>query len=240
MSPVILHPPDGASGTVSAALHEPRAAAGSTPLLALTHGAGGNRDTPGLVSLAESLAERNLRTLRFNLPAAEAGRRRPDRPGRAIACVAAVVDWAAGEFAGPLFLGGRSFGGRMASLLLADEAAAASRRVAGLVLLAYPLKPPGKAEVPPERMEHLPRIGVPVLFVSGDRDPFAPPALLNPVVAAARAEACWIAGGDHGFRVPRAILTATRRTTADVSRETAEAVAAFIAATAPDGPTAAG
>ncbi len=231
MSRLILHPPDGASGTVSAALHEPRAAAGASPLLALTHGAGGNRDTPGLVALAESLAERNIRTLRFNLPAAEAGRRRPDRAGRAIACVASVVDWAAREFAGPLFLGGRSFGGRMASLLLADETAGTRGQVAGLVLLAYPLKPPGKAEVPPARMEHLPRVGVPTLFVSGGRDPFAPPALLNPVVAAAHAEVRWIAGGDHGFRVPKAVLAETGRTAADVVGEIAGTVAAFIAAT---------
>ena len=236
----LIRAPDGGSGTVSAALHEPRAAPNATPLLALTHGAGGNRDTPGLVSLSESLAERDIRALRFNLPAAEAGRRRPDRAGRAIACVAAVVDWAAREFRSPLFLGGRSFGGRMASLLVADGGAATRRLVAGLVLLAYPLKPPGRSEVPPDRMEHLPRIGVPTLFVSGDRDPFAPPALLNPVVAAARAEVRWIAGGDHGFRVPKAILTDTGRTAADVSRETAEAVAAFIAATAQDSPTAVG
>ena len=229
---MILHAPDGGSGTVSAALHETGTAAGATPFLALTHGAGGNRDTPGLVSLAESLAERGIRTLRFNLPAAEAGRRRPDRAGRAIACVAAVVDWAAREFEGPFFLGGRSFGGRMASLLLADETAEANRQVAGLVLLAYPLKPPGKAEVPPERMEHLPRIGVPTLFVSGDRDPFAPPALLNPVVTAARAEVSWITGGDHGFRVPKAVLTATGRTAAGVRDEIAAAVTAFVAATA--------
>ena len=240
MSPVILHLPDGGSGTVSAALHDPATAAGATPLLALTHGAGGNRDTPGLVSLAESLAERDVRTLRFNLPAAEAGRRRPDRAGRATACVAAVVDWVAREFGGPLFLGGRSFGGRMASLLLADETAGTRRQVAGLVLLAYPLKPPGKAEVPPERMEHLPRIGVPTLFVSGDRDPFAPPALLNPVVAAARAQVNWIAGGDHGFRVPRAVLAESGRTAADVVGEIAGPVAAFIAATDARGPTGVG
>ncbi|MXX86295.1 MAG: dienelactone hydrolase [Acidobacteria bacterium] len=208
-----------------------------TPLLALTHGAGGNRDTPGLVSLAESLAERNIRTLRFNLPAAEAGRRRPDRSERAIGCVAAVADWAAREFGAPLFLGGRSFGGRMASLLLADPDTGTRRRVAGLVLLAYPLKPPGKAEVPPERMEHLPRIGVPTLFVSGDRDPFAPPALLNPVVAAARAEVSWITGGDHGFRVPKAVLATTGRTAANVRDEIAGAVAGFVATTAACGPT---
>lgn len=237
---MILHAPDGGSGTVSATLHEPASAAGATPLLALTHGAGGNRDTPGLVSLAESLAERDIRTLRFNLPAAEAGRRRPDRADRAVACVAAVAGWAAGEFGGPLFLGGRSFGGRMASLLVADEGAATRPQVAGLVLLAYPLKPPGKAEVPPERMEHFPRIGVPTLFVSGDRDPFAPPGLLNPVVAAARADVRWIAGGDHGFRVPKAILAETGRTAADVRAEIAGAVAGFLAATAAPGPADAG
>lgn len=237
---MIVHVPDGGSGTVSAALHEPASAAGTTPLLALTHGAGGNRDTPGLVSLAESLAERGVRSLRFNLPAAEAGRRRPDRPGRATACVAAVVDWAAQEYGGPLFLGGRSFGGRMASLLLADETAETRGRVAGLVLLAYPLKPPGKAEIPLERMEHLPRVGVPTLFVSGGRDPFAPPALLNPVVAAARGEVRWIAGGDHGFRVPKAVLAETGRTAADVVAEIAGTVAAFVAATAARGPTGVG
>lgn len=237
---MIVQLPDGGSGTVSAALHQPASAPGTTPLLALTHGAGGNRDTPGLVSLAESLAQRNIRTLRFNLPASEAGRRRPDRADRATACVAAVADWAAREFGDPLFLGGRSFGGRMASLLLADEGAATRRLVAGLVLLAYPLKPPGKAEVPPERMEHLPRIGVPTLFVSGDRDPFAPPAMLNPVVSAARAEVCWIAGGDHGFRVPKAILADTGRTAAAVRDEIAGAVAGFIAATAAPGPAGSG
>ena len=237
---MIVHLPDGGSGTVSAALHDPAKAAGAAPLLALTHGAGGNRDTPGLVSLAESLAARDIRTLRFNLPAAEAGRRRPDRADRATACVAAVVDRAAREFGGPLFLGGRSFGGRMTSLLVADESAATRRLLAGLVLLAYPLKPPGKAEVPPERMEHLPRIGVPTLFVSGDRDPFAPPALLNPVVAAAGAEVCWIAGGDHGFRVPKAVLANTGRTAAHVRDEIAGAVAAFVAATAARGPTGVG
>ncbi|MDE2883122.1 MAG: dienelactone hydrolase [Acidobacteriota bacterium] len=237
---MILHLPDGDSGTVSAALHDPATAAGATPLLALTHGAGGNRDTPGLVSLAESLAERDIRTLRFNLPAAEAARRRPDRADRAIACIAAVADWAARKFGGPLFLGGRSFGGRMASLLLADGTAETRGQVAGLVLLAYPLKPPGKAEIPPDRMEHLPRVGVPTLFVSGGRDPFAPPALLNPVVAAARGEVSWIAGGDHGFRVPKAVLAETGRTAADVVAEIAGTVAAFVAATAARGPTGVG
>ena len=229
---MIRDAPDGRGGSVSVAAHDPAGASPVAPAVLLTHGAGGNRDTPGLVSLAQSLAVRGIRALRFNLPAAEAGKRRPDRADRAIACVAAVVGWAAGEYPGPLFLGGRSFGGRMASLLLADQTAEASRQLAGLVLVAYPLKPPGKTEVPPERMEHLGCIGIPTLFVSGDRDPFAPAELLNPIAAAAGAEMCWIAGSDHGLRVPRALLAASGRTAADVREEIAGAVAAFIAATA--------
>ncbi len=229
---MIRDAPDGKGGSVSVAAHDPAGTSPVAPAVLLTHGAGGNRDTPGLVSLAQSLAVRGIRALRFNLPAAEAGKRRPDRADRAIACVAAVVGWAAGEYPGPLFLGGRSFGGRMASLLLADPAAEARSLVTGAVLLAYPLKPPGKREVPAERMEHLGRIGLPMLFVSGSRDPFAPPELFDPIIAACGAEACWIVGADHGFRVPKPILTATERSAADVRDEIAGAVAAFIAATA--------
>ena len=233
-SPQILDAPDGRSGTVSVAVHDPADSAALASLL-LTHGAGGNRDTPGLIALAEGLAARNIRTLRFNLPAAEAGRRRPDSRARATACIGAVAGWAAGGYSGPLFLGGRSFGGRMASMVLADAGADACVQVAGAVLLAYPLKPPGKTEVPPERMEHLDRIGIPMLFVSGGRDPFAPPELLNPVVTACRAEVFWIEGADHGFRVPKAILSSAGRTAADVRDEIAGAVAAFIASAAPAG-----
>ena len=207
----------------------------SFPTLLLTHGAGGNLDTPGLVALAQALALRGIRTVRFNLPAAEAGRKRPDRPAVAMGAIAAVLRWAVDASDGPVFLGGRSFGGRMASMLLADPVGEASRKVAGAVFLAYPLKPPGKSEVPAERVEHLDRISIPMLFVSGDRDPFAPPALLDPVAAAAGAQLAWIAGGDHGFRVPKALLAASARTAADVRDEVAGAVAAFIAANALSG-----
>ena len=231
-SSVIAHLPDGEAGTVSAAVAEPVAAGETTPNLALTHGAGGNRDTPGLVALAEDLAGRGVRTVRFNLPGAEAGRKRPDRAERAIACVAAVAGWVAERYPGPLFVGGRSFGGRMASLLLADGDSGLARSIAGAVFLAYPLKPPGKPEVPPERKEHLGRIGVPMLFVSGSRDPFAPRELLEPVVAAAGGDLCWIEGGDHGFRVAKAVLTETRRTAGEVRGEIAGAVADFITAVA--------
>ena len=216
--PETVRIPDGAGGSLTARIHPPDAASGTAaaPLLCLTHGAGGNLDTPGLVALAERLAGAGVRTLRYNLPAAEAGRRRPDRPAAAVRAMAAVAAWGEAAFPGAAhFLGGRSFGGRMTSLFLADPEARAGDRFAGGVLLAYPLKPPGKGEVPPERIAHLPRTPTPLLFVSGDRDPFAPPALLNPVVGGAaggRARVVWIAGGDHGFRVRRDRLRSEGRT----------------------------
>ncbi len=210
--------PDGGGGTLTAKVHE----AEGPDALALTHGAGGNLDTPGLVALAERLAGRGIRVVRFNLPAAEAGRKRADRPGVAVRAIGAAVS----EIGGPLFLGGRSFGGRMASMLLADPPAALRGRVLGAVLLAYPLKPPGKPAVPPERSEHLSRVEAPMLFVSGDRDPFAPPAQLGPLAAAIGAELRWIAGADHGFRVAKARLAG--RSPEAVRDEIAGAVAGFV------------
>ena len=228
----IVRLPDGAGGSLTGKITAPEAAAARrAPWLAVTHGAGGDLDTPGLVALAEDLARRGVAALRFNLPAAEAGKRRPDRPATAIRAVAAVAGWVEGRAAGaPVVLGGRSFGGRMVSLFLAGEGAAAARFAGGL-LLAYPLRPPGKPAVPPERKEHLPGIGTPLLFLSGDRDPFAPPALLDPVAADAaggRAAVRWIAGADHGFRVAKAILRAEGRTAAGVREEIADAAAAFV------------
>ena len=235
--------PDGAEGFVTGKLHEPAAGGPGqgAPLLAVTHGAGGNLDTPGLARLAEGLAGRGVRVLRFNLPAAEAGKKRPDRPERAVRAIGAAAEWAEREAGqggddGPVFLGGRSFGGRMASVFLAGS----GRRFAGGLLLAYPLRPPGKAFVPPERAAHLAGIEVPLLFVSGDRDPFAPPALFEPAVSGAaggRASLRWIVGADHGFRVPKARLAETGRTAASVDGEIADAAAEFLlgAAASADG-----
>lgn len=227
----VVRLPDGGGGSLTGRISAPEAAAArAAPWLAVTHGAGGDLDTPGLVALAGDLARRGVATLRFNLPAAEAGKRRPDRPATAIRAVAAVAGWVEGRAAGaPVVLGGRSFGGRMVSLFLA-EAGPDAARFAGGLLLAYPLRPPGKPAVPPERKAHLAGIGTPLLFLSGDRDPFAPPALLDPVAADAaggRAAVRWIAGADHGFRVAKAILRAEGRTAAGVREEIADAAAAF-------------
>ncbi len=196
--------------------HCPEAA--GAPVVALTHGAGGDKDTPGLVALGRELAEMGLRVVRFNLPAAEAGRRRPDQPSVAVRCIAAV----AGELAGPepLFLGGRSFGGRMVSEYLAGGGLAR-----GAVFLAYPLRPPGRSGIPENRVAHLARVAAPALFLSGDRDPFAPAGLLEPI-ADGRKRVRRIAGADHGFRVARAYRAG--RSAESIRQEIAGEVAGFV------------
>jgi predicted alpha/beta-hydrolase family hydrolase len=192
-------------GTVAAAWH----GEGGDTLLALTHGAGGTYETPSLVAYAEAIAARGMRVVRFNLPYVEAGKKTPGPQARDEQCwrdVAAVLQPEASR----LLLGGRSYGGRMATHVVADGVACA-----GLVLLAYPLHPPGK----PERLRsaHLERIMAPMLFLQGTRDPFADPTLLARTLAQLPgASRHRLDGGDHGHKV-------SGRTVADVAAELADA-----------------
>jgi predicted alpha/beta-hydrolase family hydrolase len=110
-------------------------------------------------------------------------------------------------------------GGRMATYLVAEGYPAA-----GLVLLAYPLHPPGKPDQ--QRKDHLPGIRVPMLFVSGTRDSFARLDLLEPVVQSAGAELHLIEGADHGFKVAKKL----GRSAAEVDAEVARTVLAFVTA----------
>ncbi len=228
LPPTNFRLPDGRSGELTARVHEPEGAGPDTPTVALTHGASGTLDTPGLVQLAGRLAGRGFRALRFNLPAAEAGRRRPDHPTTAIRAVSAVAAWTAERYPGPLFVGGRSFGGRMASLFLADLDRASMPRVAGGVFLAYPLRPPGRREVPLARTEHLARIPVPTLFVSGGRDPFAPRDFMEATVASAGGRIVWIEDADHGFRIPKRLLAASGRVAGAAADDVASAIRRFV------------
>jgi predicted alpha/beta-hydrolase family hydrolase len=164
--------------------------------LLLTPGAGSSRDHPSLVAIEEAVAP--LPVERMDFPYRLAGRRAPDR---APALVQAVVEGAArlveraGVRPNRLVLGGRSMGGRMCSMAVADGLPAA-----GLVLVSYPLHPPGKPEK--LRTEHLPRLGVPCLFVSGTRDPFATPDELTDAVAAVPGTVTleWLEGKGHDLR----------------------------------------
>lgn len=138
--------------------------------LFLTPGAGGTRDHPSLLAVEAAVAP--LPVERHDFPARRAGRKGTDRAPVAVAdVVAASAAFADRIGADPasLVLGGRSFGGRMCSV-----AVAAGLPAAGLVLISYPLHPPGKPER--LRVDHWPDVGVPCLFVSGTRDPFGTPA----------------------------------------------------------------
>ena len=179
--------------------HEPQ----GTPrgVVLLTHGAGGSRDAPLLVSYCDEWAGRGWLAVRYNLPYR---RRRPKGPpsGSAAADRAGVADAvaAARELAdGPVIAGGHSYGGRMTAMAVADDGVA----VDVLTLSSYPLHPPGKPDS--ARTEHLPRIGVPTVFVHGTADPFGS---IDELAAAAavvggRTELVEITGARHdlGSRV---------------------------------------
>lgn len=156
--------------------------------IVLFPGAGTSADHPSLVALEESLAPVPVR--RVDFPYRRAGRRAPDRAPVLLACVREEVRAFAAELGvstSRLVIGGRSMGGRMCSMAVADPED--PLRVAGLVLVSYPLHPPAK----PENMRtgHLPRVTVPTLCVSGTKDTFGTPAELKRAFRRVPAEVTW-------------------------------------------------
>ncbi len=193
-SPEVRGTLDVGGSNVSTAWIAPK---GSVATLVLAHGAGAGMDHPFMAGFSRAIAESGVSTLRFNFPYVERGKRSPD-PERVLrntwlAAFDAAVSKAGGR---AVLAGGKSLGGRIASMCVADGMPAA-----GLVFLGYPLHPPGK----PERIrdEHLYRITVPMLFVQGTKDPFATPALLAKVVRKLgdRATLAPVEGGGHSFKV---------------------------------------
>ncbi len=165
--------------------------------VALAHGAGAPMDSPFMAAMAEGLAGRGFRVARFEFPYMAAtrrdGRKRPpDRMPALLDAWRAVI--AALDPAESLAIGGKSLGGRMASLI-ADEAG-----VAALLCLGYPFHPPGRPEAP--RIDHLRAIATPTLILQGTRDPFGrrEEVAAYPLGPAVRVH--WLEDGDHGF-VPR-------------------------------------
>jgi predicted alpha/beta-hydrolase family hydrolase len=185
------------------------------------HGAGGHMGDRSMLAIRDELRSRNVATVRFDFLYRTRRSARPDPMPRLLACYAAVVERVRAEIQPrTLLLGGRSMGGRTASMLAADGA-----ECDGLLLLAYPLHPPGQ----PAKMRdaHLPAIRVPVLCVNGTRDTFCDRALMETVLArlGANWRMHWLDGADHGFHVPKS----SGRTDRDVMTETGEAVDDWIA-----------
>lgn len=172
--------------------------------LLLTPGASANRNQPALVAIEESVRPLGVAVDRVDFPYTVAGRRAPDRPAVLLSTVrdaAAALAEREGLRPGDVVLGGRSMGGRMCSMAVAEGLGAK-----GLVLVSYPLHPPGK----PDRLrtDHFPALDVPCLFVSGTRDSFATPAELEAAAGSIPGEVThvWIEGGDHGLRRKDAVV----------------------------------
>ena len=191
------------------------------PVVLLAHGAGAPATHPVHVGVCDAVARTGHPVAAFNFAYAQAGRRSPDRADRLLDCyrdVAAAVE--AALPGRPILAGGRSMGGRMASILAAE-----GHSFAGLVLLNYPLIGIRGGPDSPPRIDHWPRLNLPVLFVHGTRDRLLPQALFErhrgalpgPVTVHV------VDGADHSFVVPRS----SGRTSADVYDEVAAAVAAF-------------
>lgn len=210
---------EGPGGALSAESIEPDDA---RALLLLAHGAGAGFRHATMLAISNALAAQNIATVRFNFPFMEAGRRRVDPRPTAVAALAAAL--AAAQTRRPdlaLFLGGHSFGGRMATHAAA-EGAVATR---GVVCLSFPLHPanrPGR-----ERAAHLPQVAAPLLFLSGTRDALADRRLLQEVVTqlGSAAELHWLDDADHGYRVRKR----ERREPRGVFDEIAGRVADFVA-----------
>lgn len=206
---------DTSRGSVSALL----TSAGKTaPILVLAHGAGRDMEDPLLAGFAEGLAVEKISCLRFNFPYREVGKKAPD-PEPVLRETWQAAFARGTEMGSPVWAGGKSLGGRIASMVVADGVPAA-----GLVFVGYPLHPPGK----PERIRdaHLLSIPVPMLFLQGTRDPFARPDLLEKAILRLgdRATLHPVEGGDHSFRI-----RGTPKDDLGTGRALAEIAARFIA-----------
>lgn len=181
-------------------------AAGSPPTgttMILAHGAGAPQTHPFMTAFARRLSQRGIDVVTFNFLYMERGRRVPDPKARLEACYRAVIAAArdrAGDGSRRMVIGGKSMGGRIATQVAAEDAAYESEvGVDGLVLLGYPLHPPGRPDKP--RTAHLPSVTAPMLFVQGERDAFGTPGELRPVLATcANADLVTVEGGDHSLK----------------------------------------
>jgi uncharacterized protein len=189
--------------TISGVIHAPAARAKrSGVFVVLGHGAGTDMQAPLLIDVAEGLMRRGHSVLRFNFPYKELGRKAPDPAAKLEQAYQAAIAALRKDRPDRLVLGGKSMGGRIASLLAASGEAAD-----GLVFLGYPLHPAGKPEK--LRDQHLSAIAAPMLFLQGTRDPLCDLALLRPVLErlgdqgrrGKRASLHVIEGGDHSLEL---------------------------------------
>jgi predicted alpha/beta-hydrolase family hydrolase len=184
------------------------------------HGAGGNMSDRSILALSKALNKEGVGVVRFNFLYKEKGSGRPDPMPRLESTFAAVVEHVRGELSPKrVIIGGRSMGGRAGSML-----ASKGFDSDGLLLLAYPLHPPGQPEK--LRTAHLASIRVPVLCFNGTRDTFCTPALMEKALETVQTQwdMRWLEAADHSFHVPKS----SGRTDAQVLDEVAATVREWI------------
>jgi hypothetical protein len=186
--------------------------------LVLAHGAGAGQRSTFMVDFARALSAMGADVITFNFLYTEQHRKIPDRAPRLEACYRAAIDAVREQVETArrsLFIGGKSMGGRIATQVAAADP---HLDLGGLVLLGYPLHPPGKPEQ--RRDKHLTAIARPMLFVQGNRDAFGTPAELAPIVGALQPPSVLhvVANGDHSFKLSRKDPKAQAAVYADVQR----------------------
>lgn len=199
---------------------EPAAATPRRTVFVCAHGAGGHMDDRSILAASAALRGEGLDVVRFNFLYREKGSGRPDPMPRLLTCFRAVIARVRDELRPDrLIIGGRSMGGRAASMLAAE-----GFPCAGLLLLAYPLHPADR----PDKLRdaHLPAVSAPVLCINGARDPLCRRDLMEAVLARLGANWCmhWLAGADHSFHV----LKRSGTTDAAVMREVGQVAGTWL------------
>ena len=194
---------DIAPGETVTAIAYPASRQGEAAItLILGPGAGADQTSRFMVQFGTALSMRGIDVVTFNFSYMEHARRVPDRNDRLEACYRRVIDAIRNHKTfgrQPFAIGGKSMGGRIAS----QVAASGADDLAGLVLLGYPLHPPGRPDQ--LRVRHLPAIKAPILIVQGSRDAFGTPAELQPIIGGITASTMLhvVDGADHSFKVPK-------------------------------------
>lgn len=185
----------------------------------LAHGAGAGMSHTNMQAIADALEHQAIATLRFNFPFIDDRRSRTDPPAVATATIAAAFVAAKERTSLPLWLGGHSFGGRMASHAALDR----GLDPVGLIFCSFPLHPAGASAT--KRADHLPAVRQPMLFLSGTRDELADHELLEQVVAGLpTAQLHWLETADHGYHVLNRKQLSAEDVFAEMARVTREFV----------------
>ena len=181
------------------------------PVLIMAHGAGAGMGSDFMETMAGLLCDQGITVARFEFPymqqrRATGTKRPPDRQPKLLQCWHEVIQLVKTSSDSPLFIGGKSMGGRMATLWSAEASEAFA--IKGVVCLGYPFYAPGKQDRP--RIEHLSSVSVPHLVVQGERDRMGDYATVSGYTLSENIEITWLADGDHDLK-PRKSSGMTHR-----------------------------